>query len=133
MSKHEVLKHKNVVTTIDPSILDLRWGKTKEIKEIQARVKVEAEVLDLKSLTEPLVKMQNLGSVEEIEPQVKVVDKGTEAIANSSNQMAMAIETVKLEMGKLQGHSLVGEGNYALWVQEDLSFLEEGQQEALRG
>lgn len=48
--------------------------------------KVEVEALDPKSLTEPLVKMQNLVSVEETEPQEKAAGKVTSETTDSCNQ-----------------------------------------------
>lgn len=48
--------------------------------------KVEVEALDPKSLTEPLVKMQNLVSVDETESQEKVEGKVTWETINSCNQ-----------------------------------------------
>lgn len=71
-----------MTTIIGPSILDLGWGRTlREIMEI-GQEKVEVEALDLKSLIEPWVKMQNWVRVEETESQVSTMDK---AIAVTTN------------------------------------------------
>lgn len=47
--------------------------------------KVEVEALDLKPLTEPLVKMRNLVSLDETESQEKAVGKVTWETINSCN------------------------------------------------
>lgn len=68
---------------IGPSILDLAWGRTlKEIMEI-GQEKVEVEALDLKSLIEPWVKMQNwVSKVEETESQARTMDKAIAVMTN---------------------------------------------------
>lgn len=72
---------------MDPSILDLRYGKILET-ETQFQETMEAEVQDLKSLTddEPWEKRQNLVSAEEEnDTQGKARDKATAETTNSSN------------------------------------------------
>jgi hypothetical protein len=66
--------------------LDLRQGKNLKVIMEKSPEKVEVEALDPKSLTEPLVKMQNLVSVEETEPQEKVVGKVTSETTDSCSQ-----------------------------------------------
>jgi len=94
---------------IGPSILDLAWGRTqKEIMEI-GQEKVEVEALDLKSLIEPWVKMQNwVSKVEETESQARTMDKVIVVTTNWSNQLGMARGTEKLERVKGEDRSLVG-------------------------
>jgi hypothetical protein len=68
---------------IGPSILDLGWGRNlKEIMEIGLE-KVEVGALDLKSLIEPWVKMQNwVSKVEETASQARTMDKAIAVTAN---------------------------------------------------
>lgn len=108
--KHGTDIHNNGVTIIDPSILDLKWGKTpKEIMEINNPERVEVEALDLISLIGPWVKTENWGSVvEETASQVKAMDKVTLGTTGSCNLLGMAIRTVKLVRVRGQDHSLVG-------------------------
>lgn len=72
--------------TIDLSILDLKGGNTQEIMEMQCQEKVEVEVQDLISPTEPLEKKENsVSTVEETDTQEKARDKVTAEITNSKN------------------------------------------------
>lgn len=101
----------NVVpTSDDPSILDLKWGKTpKEIMETKCREKVGVEALDLTALIGPWEKTENWGSmVEETVSQVKTVDKVTVETTSSCNPLGMAIKTVKLVTVRGEDHSSVG-------------------------
>lgn len=70
----------------DPSILDLKQGKSLEIGEIQCPEKVEVEAQGPKSPPDPWVKMQNLVSaVEETDIRGKAWDKATSESTNSRN------------------------------------------------
>jgi hypothetical protein len=100
--------------------LDLRRGKNLKVITEKNLEKVEVEALDLKPLTGPLVKMQNLVSVDETESQEEVEGKVTWETINSCNQWERAKEIEMLARVKEEDHSFAGKGDWAYMGQDHL-------------